>query len=37
MKDDEEDIYLSSQIEELQKEAQIKELQKKVREAEGEL
>ena len=37
MKEAEEDIYLTSQIEELQKEAQIKELQKKVREAEGEL
>ena len=37
MKEAQEDIYLTSQIEELQKEAQIKELQKKVREAEGEL
>ena len=37
MKEDEEDIYLSSQIEELQKEAQIKELQKEIEELKAAL
>ena len=37
MKEAEEDIYLTSQIEELQKEAQIKELQKEIEELKAAL
>ena len=37
MKEDKEDIYLTSQIEELQKEAQIKELQKEIEELKAAL
>ena len=37
MKEAQEDIYLTSQIEELQKEAQIKELQKEIEELKAAL